>query len=219
MAPEPPMNAGARYYGAITLPLYDLAVLGVAVPLCWGCPVGEVQALYDRNLGAAHLDVGVATGRFLHRAAWAAPDKSLTLMDLNPRAARYAAHRLRRYAPEILTGDARAPFPTQRRFNSIGLTHLLHCIPGDISAKASVFDHAAARLAPGGVVFGASVTPKGARKSPQAALLLAAMNRIGALNNALDSHDALRAALEARFATVRIWRRGLSSLFEARGPR
>lgn len=213
------LSRGARYYGAMTLPLYDMAVLRVVVPLAWGCPLSEERALYERCVGARHLDIGVASGYFLDKAAWPVPQPQIALMDLNPKSVRYAAHRLRRFDPEQAIGDARQPFPFGEPFDSIGLFHLIHCIPGGMAEKAAVFDHAARALAPGGVVFGASVTPADRPRNLFARGVLTFSNRLGALNNRDDSHAALKAALEARFADTRVWARGAMTLWEARSPR
>lgn len=211
------MKAGARYYTALTLPLYDLAVLRTVVPFAWGCPLSEERALYDRCVGARHLDIGVASGYFLDHAAWPeAPD--ITLMDLNPNSTRYAAYRLRRFKVTEVAGDALMPFPVAGEFESIGLFHLIHCIPGSIPGKAGVFDHAARVLAPGGVVFGASVTPTDRPKNLFAKAVLGFSQRVGALNNASDSHADLKEVLNTRFAETRIWARGCMTLWEARSP-
>lgn len=213
------IHPGARYYGAITLPLYDAAVLGVAVPFGWGVSLRDELAMYDRCVGPRHLDVGVASGYFLDRTLWPVERPEITLMDLNPNATQYAARRLRRYTVREVVGDALEPFPVDGKFDSIGLCHLLHCMPGEIADKEQVFDHAINRLTPDGVVFGASVTPFGMKPNPLAKLILWGSNRKGALNNLRDSHDALRRAIEKRFRTVKINLTGLMTTWEARDPR
>ena len=212
------LTYGARYYGALTLPLYDLAVLRTVVPFAWRCPLAVERALYDRCVGARHLDIGVASGYFLDKARWPVERPEITLMDLNPNSARYAAHRLRRHDVRQAVGDARAPFPVDGPFDSVGLFHLIHCIPGTVAKKAQVFDHAADVLAPGGVVFGASVTPVDRPTSLFAKTVLGFSHRLGALNNAGDSHAALKSALEARFRETRVWAEGCMTLWEARSP-
>ena len=213
------IHSGARYYGALTLPLYDAAVLRIAVPFGWGISLGEELAMYDRCAGQRHLDVGVASGYFLDRTIWPVDRPQITLMDLNPNATSYAARRLRRYDVREVVGDALEPFPVDGRFDSIGLFHLLHCMPGEIADKEQVFDHAIDRLAPGGVVFGASVTPLGLNPNPLARLILWGSNRKGALNNLRDSHEALKSALERRFRDARVKLTGLMTTWEARDPR
>ncbi len=212
------IHSGARYYGAITLPLYDAAVLNVAVPYAWGISLREELALYDHCMGARHLDVGVATGYFLDNALYPAEQKEITLMDLNPNATAYAAKRLSRVNVTEIVGDALEPFPVEGQFDSVGLFHLLHCMPGAIPDKEVVFDNTIACLAPGGVCFGASVTPLGLKQNMLAKLILRGSNAKGALNNLRDSHEDLRAAIERRFKTTKIELRGLMTTWQARDP-
>ena len=218
------MNAGARYYGALTLPLYDAAVLKIAVPYAWEVPLEEERAMYRRCLGRRHLDIGVATGWFLRETlenedGGEGGDREITLMDLNEKATRYAADKLSRFDVRRVQGDAREPFPVDGPFDSIAMFHLLHCIPDTVTEKAVAFDHAAAVLAEGGVCFGASVTPKGQHLNPFAKAVLAASNATGALNNRNDSHEDLRAEIERRFRTTEIRLVGTMTLWEARNPR
>ena len=211
------IHPGARDYGAVTLPLYDAAVLNIAVPYAWGIPLAEERAMYARCLGRRHLDVGVATGYFLQKTAKGRCEE-ITLMDLNPNATRYAANKLAEFKVTQATGDALNPFPVDGPFDSIGLCHLIHCMPGTIPEKEQVFDHAIAKLAPGGVIFGASVTPKDRPLNPFGKLVLGGSNRRGALNNLHDSHDELRHAIESRFHNATISLKGVMTIWEARDP-
>ena len=213
-----PISAGARYYGALTLPLYDLAVLKLVVQGAWGCPLEKEHALYDRCVGKRHLDVGVASGYFLDHAVWPIPRPEIVLMDLNPNSTRFAAHRLRRYAVSEVVGDALLPFPVEGRFDSIGLFHLLHCIPGSHHEKADVLRNSAAVLNPGGVVFGACVTPVDTPLNPFAKAVLKVSHSLGALNNQRDRHSDLVEVLHQTFADVKVEKVGCMSLWEARSP-
>ena len=213
------MHAGARYYGALTLPLYDAAVLNIAVPYGWGVPLKTGREMYRRLVGARHLDIGVATGYFLRKALEERDEAEITLMDLNENATRYAADKLRRFDVTQAVGDALEPFPVDGPFDSIAMFHLLHCMPGTVAEKAVAFDHAIEVLAPGGVCFGASVTPAGRKLGPLGRMILTASNKTGALNNAADDHDALRAEIESRFHDTKIELQGVMTLWEARNPK
>lgn len=224
------ISAGARYYGAITLPLYDVAVLRTVVPYAWECPLATEQALYDRCVSQSrkHLDVGVASGYFLRHAAWNKDEKpSLTLMDLNPKATKYAAQRLHRSGHfsiiQEITGNALDPFPvpqnSDEKFDSIGLFHLLHCIPGDLRTKSIVLKNAGSVLSQGGVVFGANVTPVDCTPNLFAKGVLAFSHSLGALNNQRDSHTDMEESLDTIFNDYKIERIGCMSLWEARNPK
>ena len=213
------MHAGARYYGALTLPLYDAAVLNIAVPYGWGVPLKTGREMYRRLVGARHLDIGVATGYFLRKALEERDEAEITLMDLNENATRYAADKLKRFDVTQAVGDALEPFPVDGPFDSIAMFHLLHCMPGTVAEKTVAFDHAIEVLAPGGVCFGASVTPAGRKLGPLGRMILTASNKTGALNNAADDHDALRAEIESRFHDTKIELQGVMTLWEARNPK
>ncbi len=214
-----PIHAGARYYGALTLPIYDAAVLNIAVPYAWGVPLAVGREMYRRMVGARHLDIGVATGYFLRKALADRDMAEITLMDLNENATRYAADKLRRFTVTQAVGDALEPFPVSGPFDSIGMFHLLHCMPGTIPEKAVALDHAIRVLAPGGICFGASVTPAGRQLGAFGRMVLNGSNRTGALNNAQDDHDTLRSEIEARFNDTKIELRGVMTLWEARDPK
>ncbi len=44
-----------------------------------------------------------------------------------------------------------------KKFGSISMFYLLHCLPGPPERKMAVFEHVREVLAPGGVVYGASI--------------------------------------------------------------
>jgi len=226
------ISAGARYYGAVTLPLYDAAVLKTVVPYAWNCPLATEQALYDSCVSQSrnHLDVGVASGYFLQHAAWNKKDDerkpALTLMDLNPKATKYAAHRLQKTGHfssiQEITGDALKPFPVpiNETFDSIGLFHLLHCIPGDLPTKSAVLKNAGNGLSKDGVVFGANVTPMDCEQQNMFAKgVLALSHSLGALNNQQDSHADMEKVLDTLFYDYKVERIGCMSLWQARNPK
>ena len=212
------ISAGARYYGAVTLPLYDLAVLKTVVQYAWRCPLSKEQELYNRSVGAKHLDVGVASGYFLHHTKWPVDKPEITLMVLNPNSTKYAADRLSRYTISELAGDALEPFPTDEKFDSVGMFHLLHCIPGNLREKQRVLENAGQVLKPGGVVFGANVTPVDCQPNRFAKSVLWLSHSLGALNNQKDSHADMEKALEETFEDYKLERVGCMSLWEARRP-
>jgi hypothetical protein len=95
--------------------------------------------------------------------------------------------------------------------------YVLHCLPGDLAGKAVVFDHLAATLREGGVVFGATVLGRGVARAGPARRLMAAYNARGIFGNADDDPDTLRAVLAARYRRVEIEIIGCVALFAASG--
>jgi hypothetical protein len=61
------VEAGHAIYTPALLAFYDVLVLQLSCRFAWGCPPAEILAVYERHIGARHLDVGVSTGFFLDR--------------------------------------------------------------------------------------------------------------------------------------------------------
>jgi ubiquinone/menaquinone biosynthesis C-methylase UbiE len=213
-------HAGQAIYSPITLALYDLVVLTLSNPLVWRCPTDRILQLYNQQVSDNHLDVGVGTGWYLDRCRFPNAAARVGLLDLNPNPLAAASRRIARYRPERYQADVLKPLTVPAApFRSIALTYLLHCLPGDISEKAVVFDNLAPLLATGGVVFGATLLSIGVERSAAARALMRAYNRKGVFSNAVDSASALQAALDQRFLSVRIDIIGCAALFVARDPR
>ena len=206
-------HAGQAVYSDFVLRMYDWYVLGLSNRLAWNCPADEVLALYNRNLGRRHLDVGVGTGYYLDRSRMPA-DVELELLDLNPNSLAHTARRIRRYRPISHQGDVLAPLALDAQpFDSIGMSYLLHCLPGPMAHKASAFDRLAPYLADDGVLFGATLVHRDIDRNLLAKLLMRTYNRKGIFGNRDDSPANLRAELSTRFDRVETYRRGCAILF------
>lgn len=212
------VRAGQAIYTRRSLRFYDHVVHGASNRWLWRCPTADLHALYARNVSARHVDIGVGTGLFLDRARWPVSEPELTLVDLNRDCLDAAAGRIARYAPRKVVANVLAPLPTEigGPFHSAGLMYLLHCVPGTIPEKAVMFDHLMPHLAAGARVFGATILQGDAPRNWAARRLMAIYNAKGVFSNAADSLDDLAAALDARFADVRVRRLGCVGLFEAR---
>jgi SAM-dependent methyltransferase len=210
------VEAGQAVYSPLVLAAYDWLVLGISNRLIWRCPTTELRRLYDRNVSGRHLDVGVGTGYFLEKARWPVAAPSITLVDLNPNSLAAAARRIRRYAPVTVRANALEPLPAMQAFKSVGLSYLLHCLPGSIPQKAVVFDHIRPLLDPGARVFGATILQGDVPRSRTAQALMDLYNRKGIFSNAGDTVEDLDAGLRARFDDPRIEVKGSVALFEAR---
>jgi hypothetical protein len=136
------------------------------------------------------------------------------LLDLNPNSLATASRRIARYRPERYRADVLKPLTISvPPFQSVALTYLLHCLPGGIAKKAVAFDNLAPLLAPGGVVFGATLLSIGVERSAAARALMRLYNRKGVFSNMADSVQGLRAALDQRFRLVEIEIVGCAALF------
>jgi hypothetical protein len=215
-----PAHAGQAVYTRSFLAVYDALVYGFNSPVLWRCPKERIVAHYDANASARHLDIGVATGALLDTCRFPAASPELTLMDLNPNSLAAASARLARYAPRTHRANVLAEWHLEpSTYDSIATTHLLHCLPGPMSAKGVAFERAHRALAPGGTFFGATILGQGVPISPLARAFLAVSNARGILDNREDSPEALDAALAAVFPTRTVTVHGTVALFTARKPR
>lgn len=214
IAPEQ-AEAGQAIYSPLVLRGYDVIVHGLSNRFLWRCPTVELRRLYDRNVSARHLDVGVGTGMFLDKAKWPVAAPAITLLDLNANCLAMAANRIRRFAPRRVQANILAPLPAMEPFQSVGLCYLLHCLPGAMPEKALVFDHLAPLLAPGARVFGATIVQGAVPRSRPAQALMNFYNRKGIFSNAADTVEDLDAGLRQRFHNVQIAIIGSVVLFEA----
>lgn len=212
------IQAGQAAYSPLVLRIYDWYVLGLSNHLLWHCPTSALRDLYDRNVSARHIDIGVGTGYFLDKAKWPVANPSITLVDLNANSLNAASTRIRRYGPQPVHANALEPLAIDRTFKSAGLCYLLHCLPGAIRQKAAVFDHVRPLLEPGARVFGATILQGATQRSFAAQALMNAYNRKDIFSNAADTAEDLDAALRARFTDVKIEMKGVVALFEASVP-
>jgi hypothetical protein len=104
-------------------------------------------------------------------------------------------------------------------FASIGLMYVLHCLPGDLAAKAVVLDNLNAFLGPAGVLFGATILSDGVYVNRAARKLMKIYNAKGIFSNADDHLDALRTVLAETYAEVQIDVVGCVALFSTRRPK
>jgi len=210
----PTVPTGHSVYTPLALFFYDAWVHGFSDALLWRCPLRELLALYRRNVSANHLDIGVGTGLLLDRTVFPAETPSVTLMDLNVTCLDTAAKRIARHAPRVVQASVLEPLPPIGPFSSVGLCFLLHCVPGNIPAKAAAFDHIKAVMAPGARIFGATIV-QGVPTPWATQRLMDLYNAKGIFSNRDDRIEDLAAELTARFPDARVWRRGQAALFEA----
>ncbi|GGS46836.1 class I SAM-dependent methyltransferase [Actinokineospora fastidiosa] len=204
----------AAGYTRNVLAWYDLFVLGAVCPLVWRCHRREMLAVYDRNVGARHLDLGPGTGYFLGRCRFPANPR-LVLVDNSDTVLRTASRRAARHRPVTRRRDVLDPLDLgDEVFDSVGMNFLLHCLPGGMAGKAAVFDRVLPYLAPGARIFGSTVLAHGVDHGPLAPRALASLNGDGTMDNLDDSLDGLDAELSARFTRYELTVRGSVCLFE-----
>ena len=214
-------QAGAAVYSPWVLKLYDWWVLGVSNRWAWQCSTEDVLLpFYRKYVGTRHLDVGVGTGFYLEHAGFG-PAQELSLLDLNENSLGAAAARLGRTDVSWFVQDVTQPLGAlgDRKYDSIALFYLLHCLPGDMASKACVFDHLKRHLAVEGVLYGATILGDGAGHNALGRKLMGVYNKKGIFGNRADTLEGLEQALRRHFVDVEFKQHGKVACFTARRPR
>jgi hypothetical protein len=205
-------------YTPTALAFYDLVVHGLSNRFAWRCPTAGLIALYEANLSGNHLEAGAGTGLFLDRAGASTLDR-LVLLDINENCLDRAGRRLARFRPIMWQANLLTPLAPPEPlapFDSIGLTYVLHCLPGTMSEKLAAIDHLKPLMAEGATLFGATILGRGVTPNAAARALLDLYNAKGVFNNRADDLSSLRQGLERRFGRVEIDMKGCVALFRAR---
>ena len=205
-------------YTPSMLSIYDLLVHGLSNHIAWRCPTRRLLHLYRANLSSNHLEAGVGTGFFLDRAGKRSFER-LVLLDINRHCLDRAARRLARFSPVLRQANLLAPIePRLQAFDSVGLTYVLHCLPGRLSEKLACLDHLRPAMGQRAVLFGATILGRGIAPNGAARALLDLYNSKGVFNNREDDFETLSDGLRRRFAKVEIERQGCVALFRAVRP-
>jgi hypothetical protein len=213
---DDPVLAGQAAYTWLMLPIYNMVVMRYTLPRLWHCPKSRILELYDGNAASRHLDIGVASGYLIDKCRFPSDSPEITLMDLNPNSLRFAARRLRRYAPRTHRANVLEPWGLPARsFESVAMSNLLHCIPGTLLDKRVAFEYARDALTPGGTLFGATVLGLEADHTKQSRKAMERLNRKGTFTNLEDRREDLEAGLSATFTSYEVEVQGVVALFTA----
>ena len=122
-----------------------------------------------------------------------------------------------RYNPEIYQRNILEPIEIEgERFDSIGMLNLLHCVPGNMRTKASIFDNLKSIMNPDAVLFGSSIMGRGVQLNLLARYLNWFNNLQGYLNNKEDNPEDLKKGLAQHFSDSSVDIVGSIALFWAR---
>jgi hypothetical protein len=239
MASDPSTRHGAHHlhYNPVTLSFYDTFVLLINMRYAWRCPTPTILLpLFIENFSTHHLDIGVASGYF-PSAALAERTRNekhktheITLMDLNIISLAAAKERIERensglsLSVEAAEGDALGPIPAPlrgKKFDSVSLFNLLHCLPPGVERKTRVFGLAADVLSDDGVLVGCTIlgTKWMALWNLFAWFLMLWFNLAGIFGNWDDQQVVLERGLTREFAEISTWVVGQMLLFRAAKPR
>ena len=210
--------AGAAVYSKRVLSIYDLYVLGFSNAFVWRCPSRLILQFYNEHISGKHLDVGVGTGYFLDKCHFPVPNPTIALLDLNENSLQATAARLRRYRPTTHQANVLEPLSIEPAgFDSIALNYLLHCLPGTILSKGTVFNNLKPLLnSQGGVIFGTTILGEGVEQNFLAHTLMRIYNEKGIFGNVNDNASDLERVLKANFADYSIRIIGCVAFFVGR---
>jgi SAM-dependent methyltransferase len=212
-----PAYRGQSDYSRVLLWLYDPLVLGPIARFVWRYPIDDHVRLYREHIRPNHLDVGPGTGYFLEHAGLPEGSK-VTILDPNPNVLRHVARRLRNLEVTAVQADVLKPLPMPGPFDSAALSLVLHCLPGPMERKALAIANVARVMAPGGVLFGASVLGRSGRHTRLGRAFLWAFNKRGAFGNLDDTEAGLRDILERSFRNVTLRTVAGTAVFVATDP-
>jgi SAM-dependent methyltransferase len=210
-------DRGEAAFTRAGLALYDLLILRALCLWVWRCPNERILAAYRRHLSNNHLEVGVGTGYFLDRARFSVGVPRVALLDLNTHCLARAARRIARYHPEVHKADVLQPITFDgRRFDSIALNYVLHCLRAPWPQKGTVFAHLKDLLNPGGTLFGATLVQGDVPQSALAAGVMRWFNARGTLHNQTDTQARLVQGLKQHLDEVQVEQVGCVALFSGR---
>ncbi|MCD0447742.1 class I SAM-dependent methyltransferase [Actinocorallia sp. API 0066] len=212
---QPALSGDAEMYTRPVLAIYDPIALGIVCPVAWRCSRRVMLNHYDRNVRDRHLDLGPGSGYFLDRCAFPTPRPSIVVADLNELVLSTVAKRIARYSPETLVRDVLHPLDLgDRRFTSLAVQNVLHCLPGSMADKAVVFDHLLPYAEPGARIFGTTVIGDQRDQPPLTRWMMRSYNKAGSFQNLHDRVETLDAELGKRFSAYRVWMKGSMAFFE-----
>lgn len=205
---------GQAIYTRKSLPLYDLFVTKFSNRFAWRCPRQNLLDFFNTYITANHLDIGVGTGYFLEKLHLIPRNQRIALLDLNKDCLAYAQKKLQKFHPEIYHQDIFQPFlGITKKFDSISLNYVLHCLPGDLPQKAIAFDHIKAVLNENGKVFGTTILGDEIKKNWLASKLMTVYNQKKFFGNINDSRETLLDELNKRFDHVTVTIKGCVAFF------
>lgn len=205
------INVSQRYFNPLLLSFYDFLVYRIISQYVWGCPTALLVNRYKHYIQKNHLEVGTGTGYLIDKCD--AKSINLDLMDLSRACLKKSNHRLKRYSPTLIRHNIlEKPIEDDKRYDSIGINYVMHCVEGDFTTKSNAFNNLKKLLKDNGVIFGATVMQT-SQSSLVARVFTKFLNRIGIFNNDRDNFKGLKNALEDNFKYVDLYIKSSVVLF------
>ncbi len=205
----------AKPYNRFLLYFYDYYVYRCVAPIFFRCPQQTLIDFYTSHISTNHLEIGVGTGYLLTKCFEANKLETLSLLDLNATCLNMTEQKLSALSPNKYHANILEPFPiNDKRFTSVGLNFVLHCVPGGFKDKGIAFEHIAASMDPGGTLFGSTAIYYPGQ-SNVARIVMDIYNRKGIFNNREDTIDDLVTALSQQYTDIEVTQIGNILFFHA----
>lgn len=210
------IEAGYSTYSKLVLSVYDTLILKYSGKYIWRCSYRQGLKLYNKHISSNHLEIGVGTAFLLDYCRFPSDNPRLVISDLNENCLEYSSKRLKRYSPEIRKINLMKPISLEGpKFDSVALTSVLHCLPGTIRTKASVFRNLKEIMNSGGVIFGATVLNGGVEHTRLSKGIMKFYNSQQIFSNLDDDFDGLQGVLKSVFSKVEVKVIGTVAVFWA----
>lgn len=204
-----------KVYSKVLLSVYDLYVFKCVSPLFFRCPSKLIINFYLDNISKNHLEVGAGTGFLLKKCSDAGKIQDLSLLDLSENCLESTQKNIKPIEATIYKANILEPLPLQnRKFKSIGLNFVLHCVPGDFKSKGMALLNLGNHLTDDASIFG-STAIYDTKQNFMAKVVMDAYNRSGIFNNIQDKKDELEELLHSGFNDVSIKQVGNVLFFKA----
>ena len=190
---------------------YDYLVNNINCNIVWNCNQNKIIQHYDSNITNNHIEIGQGTGYFLKKNQY----NTLQLMDINNDILGDSSKNLKANSKKIHTHCHNIFSCSSSHINpsrSIGLTYVLHCVPGKIENNLNTmiqniqFDNYN--------LFGASVVQDPVETNILAETELLWLNRLGIFNNENDTYNGLHEYLEESGMEYNLRLEGYVAIFD-----
>jgi hypothetical protein len=190
---------GIKVYSKVGLHFYDPLIMGAVTRYVWDCPAEIFVAYYCQYATENHADVGVGTGYCLDHCGFVVGKTRLALIDPQVNCLEYAALRLARFNPEKYLWQTDQSLSNIPPFHSIGLGGVLHCMPGEMHEKASIFDSLKQLCTPRTTIFGYTLVNDSVHTRFRRRFVFDRFHQAQIINCKHDSVATLERALASRF--------------------
>ena len=214
------LRIGQAFFSLMSHGLYDLFLYHFVTGFFWQCDTQKIKDNYFDNISNNHLEIGVGTAYLLQGILSEEYKPRLALMDLNKNCLTKAAKKLEDFMPETYLQNVLDPINQPiKKFDSIGMNYVLHCVEGSFKTKSIVFKHMKTLLNRGGVLFGATLLNAGVQRSIFSRVFMKLLNWLCIFNNSEDNLEDFEKGLNQHFYQVDIKIMGCAVIFNAREPK